>query len=159
MDKLNFYTVDQAYIEELQHIDSRVPNVSYATHNKFLCGVLFNIHGFDYFAPISSFKKGQKTNFLIRNSRNAVVGCLRFSFMIPLPKDLQVIKDFNEEDYKRKRLLMEELEYCRKNERRIRAKAQHVYDAAVSGDYPQIASVRCDFKNLEAYVQSREVKG
>ena len=68
MGALNFYTVDQAYIDELQAIEPKVPNVQYEKHNKFVCGVLFRIHGLDYFAPVSSFTKSQKTSFVIKLS-------------------------------------------------------------------------------------------
>ena len=66
MGALNFYTVDQVYVDELQAIEPKVPNVQYEKHNKFVCGILFRIHGFDYFAPVSSFTKQQKTNFIIK---------------------------------------------------------------------------------------------
>lgn len=95
MGKLNFYTVDQSFVDELQKIEPRVPNIEYETHNKFVCGILFSINEFDYFAPISSFTKQQKTNFVIKNSNGKPVGCVRFSFMFPIPENHRSIKDFS----------------------------------------------------------------
>ena len=60
MKELNFYTVDPDYIEALQAVDPRVPNIKYETHDKFACGVLFEIAGHEYFAPISSFKHARR---------------------------------------------------------------------------------------------------
>ncbi|WP_369406388.1 type III toxin-antitoxin system ToxN/AbiQ family toxin [Raoultibacter phocaeensis] len=66
------------------------------------------------------------------------------------------VKDFNLEDYKRKRLLLEELVYCNRKAKRIISKAQHVYHRATSGEDPHMSAVCCDFKRLERYVGERE---
>ena len=153
---LNFYTVDQVYVDELQAIEPKVPNVQYEKHNKFVCGILFRIHGFDYFAPVSSFTKQQKTNFIIKNSNGKPVGCVRFSFMFPIPADLRMVKNFSEEDDARRFLLLEELQYCNRKARQIVSKAQHVYDMATSGKDPHLAAVCCDFKRLEAHLRERQ---
>ena len=47
---------------------------------------------------------------------------------------------------------MEELAYCNKHARRIHSKAKHVYEAATDGSDPVIASVCCDFKKLERFL-------
>lgn len=159
MKELNFYSVDPGYVTELQAVDPKVPNIHYETHEKFACGVLFEIEGHEYFAPISSFKRQQRTNFIIKNSKGRPVGCIRFSFMFPIPKDLQAIKDFSAEDQKRKRLLIEELAYCNKHARRIKSKALHVYRTATSGENAHMAAVCCDFKALERFVLSRYETG
>ncbi len=156
MGVLNFYTVDPAYVDELQRIEPKIPNVRYETHDKFVCGILFRIAEFDYFAPVSSFTKQQKTNFVIKNSGNKPVGCVRFSFMFPVPEDRRTIKDFNEEDYRRKRLLLEELRYCNKKAERIMSKALHVYQRSTTGADPHMAAVCCDFKKLEQYLRERQ---
>ena len=156
MGALNFYTVDQAYVDELQAIEPKVPNVQYEKHNKFVCGILFRIHGFDYFAPVSSFTKQQKTNFIIKNSNGKPVGCVRFSFMFPIPADLRMVKNFSEEDDARRFLLLEELQYCNRKAQQIVSKAQHVYDMATSGKDSHLAAVCCDFKRLEAHLRERQ---
>ena len=80
---LNFYCVDQGYVDELKRIDPKIPNAQYEVHNKFMCGVLFEIDGLEYFAPISSFKKTQKTNFFIKNKRGEVVGVHSVQLYVP----------------------------------------------------------------------------
>lgn len=155
MGELNFYTVDQDYVDELKAIEPKIPDIQYETHNKFVCGILFRISGFDYFAPVSSFTKQQKTNFIIKNVNNKPVGCIRFSFMFPIPEDHRAVKNFHEEDYRRKRLLLEELVYCNRKAKQIVSKAQHVYRMATTGADAHMAAVCCDFKKLERYVAER----
>lgn len=72
--------------------------------------------------------------------------------MFPIPPNLQVVKDFNEADYRRKRLLLEELQYCNRKAQQIASKAQHVYRMATTESDPHIAEARCDFKRLESYL-------
>ena len=155
MGMLNFYTVDQDYVDELKTIEPKIPDVQYETHNKFVCGILFRMNGFDYFAPISSFAKQQKTNFIVKNSNGKPVGCVRFSFMFPIPEHHRHVKDFSLEDDARRYLLLEELEFCNRKAKQIISKAQHVYRTATTGADPHMAAVCCDFKKLERYVANR----
>ncbi len=156
MDGLNFFTVDQEYVDELKAIEPKIPTIQYETHNKFVCGILFRIESFEYFAPVSSFTKPQKTNFIIKNANNKPVGCVRFSFMFPIPADRRAVKDFHSEDYQRMRLLLEEYQYCNRKARQIVSKAQHVYHMATTGADPHMAAVCCDFKRLEQHLRKRE---
>lgn len=61
--KIAFYFVDGEYIEYLKEteIENRgfttVPNVHYANREKFVYGMVFEIHGISYFVPISSYVK------------------------------------------------------------------------------------------------------
>ena len=51
---LNFYDVKEDYAEYLRKFEHRIPNIHYASNNKFVCGIVLTVNGFDYFAPISS---------------------------------------------------------------------------------------------------------
>ena len=58
MEKLKLYTVDDDYIEYLKHFDKQVmfsKGDDYLTDRKYL-GVVLEINGFKYFAPLSSPK-------------------------------------------------------------------------------------------------------
>ena len=50
---LKFYDIDENYIQFLKTIDRQVPDVKYDSNNKFLCGVVLEINGVKYYAPIS----------------------------------------------------------------------------------------------------------
>lgn len=154
MHKLNFYNCDQHYVDEVRLIEPKIPQ--HRPSKKPLCGVLLRMQDFDYLAPISSLSKQQKTNFVIKNSNGKPVGCVRFSFMFPIPEDCRSIKDFSLEDDARRFLLLEELGYCNRKAKQIVFKAQHVYRMATTGADPQIAAVCCDFKKLEHYLMERD---
>ena len=106
MGKLMFYEVSNQYINYLKLFESKIPNINYDKNNKFVCGVVLSVDGFDYFAPISSFSKQQKTNILIKNSNGETISSIRFSFMIPIPKNEIKIKNFSKEEYKYRSCLL-----------------------------------------------------
>ena len=65
MGKLKFYTINKNYLDYLrENGDSKVPKHDY-DNAKFYTGIVFEINNYSYFAPISSFKEQQKTNYLI----------------------------------------------------------------------------------------------
>lgn len=154
MCKLKFYEVDKNYINYLKQFDSKIPNIDYDKHDKFICGILFNVNDINYYAPISSFNKQQKTNVLIKNKKKQVTSSIRLSFMFPVPTDC--IKDFDisKEHGFYKYLLIEELDFCNKNSNKIINKALHIYDTVINGKDLIMQKNCCNFKALEkAYLQ------
>ncbi|WIV11076.1 type III toxin-antitoxin system ToxN/AbiQ family toxin [Proteiniborus sp. MB09-C3] len=149
MDKLMFYEVSQQYINYLKLFEPKIPNIDYNTHNKFVCGVIFSIDGFNYFAPISSFKEQQKTNIIINNSNGEAVSSIRFSFMFPIPEAEIKIKDFSKEEYKYRRLLLEEFKYCNIIRDKIISKAKYTYKRYNSGYDKMLMKNCCNFRLLE----------
>ena len=148
MDKLKFYEINTNYIQYLKKYDHRVPNIDYKEHNKFLCGVVLDVNGNKYYAPVSSFCKEQQTNFIIKNNKGKSIASLRLSFMLPVPDRVLTIKNFKDEDYKYRRLLMEELKYCNDNLKAILIKANKVYRIAANERHP-LNLCCCNFKLLE----------
>lgn len=149
MGKLMFYEVSEQYIDYLKLFEPKIPNINYGTNNKFVCGIVLSVDGFDYFAPISSFKKQQKTNILIKNSNGETVSSIRFSFMFPIPKTEIKIKDFSKEEYKYRRLLLEEWQYCNSIKDKIISKANYIYKRYNSGYDKMLTKNCCNFKLLE----------
>ena len=85
---LNFYEVNKNYINYLSQFNDKVPKINYSLtggHDKFLCGVIFTINNYNYFAPVSSYNIKQRSNFIIKNEKGEPISSLRFSFMIPVP--------------------------------------------------------------------------
>lgn len=153
MEKLKFYEVDKAYVSFLKKVDSKIPNIAYDKHDKFICGVLLNIDGMNYYAPISSFNRQQRTNILIKNGKGKVTSSIRLSFMFPVPNDQIRMMDFSKEEGFYKYLLMEELEFCNRHADEIRDKAEYIYRSVLRGDELMKTNC-CDFKKLEmAYAQ------
>lgn len=149
MNKFSFFEVDKSYVAFLKTKDSRIPDISYSTNDKFICGVLFEIDSMKYYAPISSFDKPQKSNILIKNIKGKATSSIRFSFMFPVPDELVHIKDFSKEKESYKRLLREELVYCNKNAEKIIDKANYIYEAVTVEKDPLMLKNCCDFKVLE----------
>ena len=151
--RLDFYQINADYIDYLLKFDSRVPKIDYSeanTHEKFLCGIVLNVHGHDYFAPISSFKTPQRTNIIIKDANGKDISSIRFSFMIPVPPGVVSIKRINEEASSKYRVLLNmELQFCRKNAKRIYSKAKFVYESVAIKKDPLMVKNCCNFTVLE----------
>lgn len=148
---IKFYEVDKKYIDYLKKTDRKVPNISYNKHDKFMCGVVLNIEGRKYYAPVSSFAKRQRTNVLIKNNAGKVTSSIRFSFMFPVPDDKITEKDFSQEsDITYRRLMMEEYKYCNQHEDEILDKAQYIYKSVTQDKNPLMIKNCCNFTKLEA---------
>ena len=52
--KIQFFYVDNTYVEYLKKVDSKVPNMVYDSNRKFVCGIVLAINGYKYYAPVSS---------------------------------------------------------------------------------------------------------
>ena len=126
---IDFYDVEPGYVRYLQTFDRKVPNIEYTSNNKFIFGVVLEIHGKQYYAPISHFKEAQRTNLQIFNGQQAIA-TIRFCLMFPAPLFVLKKKKFkamNEVDRKYVDLLRVEYDYCLSIENRIRQKAESVY--------------------------------
>ena len=148
---LKFYDVDENYVKYLQSIDSQVPNIGYNTNNKFICGVVFNINNYNYFAPISSNAKVYRTSIPIFDKYNKIIATIRFCFMFPAQFMVLTEKNFNlvnSINSKYADLLAIEYDYCLSNESKILSKAKSVYEIGCNKDHI-FNYTCCDFKILE----------
>lgn len=157
---LKFYDVDEQYVKYLQRIDKQIPNISYTTNNKFICGVVLSVNGFDYYAPISSNTQKQRTSLPILNKSGRTIATIRFCFMFPVLYQYLTEKDFyqvNQQDPKYADLLATEYNYCLANEPRILAKAQSVYAIGCNKDHV-LNYTCCNFKLLEQRLNEDIIK-
>lgn len=171
MEKLNFYTVDLAYVDYLKKAEidkrgfSRVPNMEYGKQRKpkFLCGIILHVNGQDYYVPVTSYKEQKPDNFLIQASNGQVVSSLRFNYMFPVPKKLVAERTIDkEQDQAYRALLAQELQYCIKNQETIRSLAERTYRRVLLGKNPGLVANSCDFRLLEdacaAYIREHFVE-
>jgi protein AbiQ len=158
MDNLNFYTVDLAYVAHLKTVEtekrgfSRVPNMDYGDKRKpkFLCGIVLEINGVDYYVPVTSYKQKKPDNFLIQLANGQVASSLRFNYMFPVPKSLLAERTITTEpDRAYRALLSQELRYCIRNQETIRHLAERTYKRVLLGKNPGLVANSCDFKLLE----------
>lgn len=148
---LKFYDVDENYIKYLKTIDRQIPNIGYAKNNKFICGIVLSINGFNYYAPISHNTEKYRTSFLILDKHSRIISSIRFCFMFPAPFDVLIEKNFrtiSNSDSKYTDLLAIEYEYCLANESKILTKAQSVYSIGCNKKHT-LNYTCCDFELLE----------
>lgn len=149
---LNFYDVDEDYINFLKKYDRQVPNIRYEGNNKFVCGVVLEIDGIKYYAPISHLTTKQQTNIQIID-KEKVISTIRFSFMFPALDEVLTKKDFLQismTDKKYATLLQAEHQFCSKNKEKILEKAQKVYEIGCNKEH-RLNHTCCDFKLLEQH--------
>ena len=148
---LKFYDVKENYINYLKTIDSQIPNIRYDTNNKFVCGIVLEINGINYYAPISHTTHKFRTSKLIYDN-DVPISSIRFSFMFPAPQDVLTQKNFEEiraVDEHYADIIAAEYKYCITNEKDIFAKADSVYQIGCNKSHV-LNYTCCDFKKLES---------
>lgn len=154
MDNIKIYEVSDNYIDYL------VPFAEHLFHNKKknqknnrkYIGVVFEVNGLNYFAPLSSFKPKhiqmkESVDFL--KVKNYAVINLNNMFPVPLGEcryvDISKVKDNNY-----KALLLAEYRYIKSIQNRIRKNASTVYYHKIKNGNSTPLSKRCnDFDLLE----------
>lgn len=156
---LKFYDIDKDYINFLKTIDRQVPNIEYTLNNKFVCGIVLEVNGVKYYAPISHKTEKQQTNLQIYD-KGKVISTIRFSFMIPAFDEVLKFKDFKsiskfDPDYAA--LLHAEHSYCSSHQDEIRDKALSVYRIGCNKKH-KLNYTCCDFKKLEEHYLEYKAK-
>ena len=148
---IRFYDVDKNYINFLRGIDRQIPNLSYEPHDKFVCGIVLEVNGINYYAPISHFNTPQKTNIPIYD-KDKVISTVRFCFMFPAPSEVLKEKNFkaiSTTDEKYANLLNTEYEYCKNHMDDLQKRAKSVYKIGCNKNH-YLNHTCCDFKKLES---------
>jgi protein AbiQ len=155
---LDFFIADNDFIEFLQSEETkargftRVPNNEYDQNRKpkFYCGIVLTVNDKNYFVPVTSYTKQKPDNLLIMAPNGKILSSLRFNYMVPMPVSLVKRRDIaSEPDPKHKRLLIDELAFCRKNSTNIRSMAERTYRRVLSGHDKGLIHNSCDFLLLE----------
>lgn len=138
---MKLFTIDSNYIDYLKQFDKNVMNHFGDKYNKTrkYIGILLEVNGFKYLAPLSSPKK---TDYLedgkIRNSivslirivyENRLLGTIKLSNMIPVFNE-KVIEYYvleKETDLKYKDLVFNELKFIYQNKELIIKNANKLY--------------------------------
>ena len=131
-----------------------VPNVEYSNSTKFLYGTVLTIRDIYYFAPVSSYKKQQKDNIVIKVKsfgKLTAEGSLRFNYMIPVPEKCLTLFNFKEKNLsvERRNLIEKEYRFCKTNHVRIQKQAQRTYYRVVHQTDTELSKNSCDFLALE----------
>ena len=151
---LNIYEIDPDYIRYLSSFEEhlfRNKKISQNFNRKYV-GIVLSINGFDYFAPLSSFKEKHKrlseTLDFIKIGQYAVIN---LNNMFPAPAKLCQGINFNEiKDLNYKNLLRNEYRIIRQKAALILNNANKVYRHKLINDGKSKLSQRCnDFHLLE----------
>lgn len=158
MKELLFYTAHKNYIQYLSTFDNHVSyNKDSSGHIRPYLGIVLKLKNFDYFAPLYSYKKHYskyKNNpsfFFIYNKNQKPLAIIKFSSMIPIPRNSSSIKllNFNEQDKKYKDLISSEYRYINSNKEEIYKRAKKMYDLVTKHKNNFLKTLACDFKLLE----------
>lgn len=160
---MNFYYADEEYIDFLKKAEKAargytcVPNISYGNAAKFTFGAVLSVNGMNYYVPVSSYSKHQEDAILIRDKNNVanILGTLRFTYMIPIPKQCCKKVDINAFHSKKSVAhISKELAFCRRNRDKIVKQAEKTYKRVISRENDLLTKNSCDFKLLEqAYTE------
>lgn len=157
---LQIYEVSDEYIDYLcKHQPHMFHNAnSSQLHNRKYVGVVLEINGFNYLAPLSSFKpkheKMKKMVDMITIERYAV---LNLNNMFPVPDDeyTRVIFSKFYKDPKYQSLLRSEYRIILDKQEKIRKQALTVYELKLKNGNKTGLAKRCnDFKKLEALCEA-----
>ena len=138
--KLKFYYINQEYINYLRKYDERIP-----TKNRPYLGMVMKNKNYIYLAPLYSPREKHKkyymnnTFFRIYDFYNNYIGLIRFSNMIPVPKNFIQEINFN---YSNK--LYQEYFYIEKHQSQILKKAKYTYN-----NYNELKDLCVNFKKIE----------
>lgn len=146
---LDFYVIDNDYIEYLRTFDSHVYQNK---HNRKYIGIVFEINNFHYFAPLSSHKeKHDRMKESVDFIKLKDYGVINLNNMIPVPLHLCQHFIINSiEDSKYKDLMRAEYRIIKPIAPKIIQQAKVVYrEKTVSGNITPLSRRCYDFKMLE----------
>ena len=159
LGKLNFYVVDDNYIDYLRKFDKHVAYNKNQTRPYI--GVVIMLDKHYYFAPLFSPKQKHKTYkenltfFKINSKTEKSLGIIRFSNMIPVPQESINLLDIKNKSYGYKRLISEQYSYINmtKNKQKIINKAEKIYKIVTNNKNNKMSKfykeLSCNFKLLE----------
>lgn len=158
MEELLFYTVDTKYIKYLSEFESHVSyNKDEIGHSRPYLGIVLKIEEYEYFVPLYSYKehynkyKNNPSFFIVYNAKNKPLAIVKFSAMLPVPKNIKVVEllEYSKQDKKYKDLVSAEYRYINSNKEEIYKRAQKMYRVVTKHKNNFLKTIACDFKLLE----------
>lgn len=160
LNKLNFYIINNNYIQYLSKFDAHIAYNKNETRPYI--GIILIVNNHYYFAPMFSPKSKHKTykNNLTFFRMQSIkekneLGIIRFSDMIPVPQQCVFVLDLEDKSYAYRRLLSEQYKCINKteNKQKILNKAEKIYTLVTGNSNGKTArfyrNLSCNFKLLE----------
>lgn len=161
MADLEIYEIDSSYIEYLSNFEEHLfknKKITQDFSRKYI-GIILEINGFKYFAPLSSFKpKHRRLCETVDFIKVGIYAVLNLNNMFPAPLNLcKSVKIENIKNEHYKNLVRAEYRIIKQKTEQIINNAKDVYNHKIINDGKSKLSQRCnDFKNLE--VKCKEYK-
>ena len=158
MEELLFYIIDENYIKYLSKYEKHISyNKDEKEHSRPYLGIVLKIENYEYFVPLYSYKEHYKKyknnpSFLfIYDRKNIPLAIIKFSAMIPIPNDINVMHllEYTKKDRKYKNLISSEYRYVNSNKKEIYKRANKMYKAVTNNKHNFLKTIACDFKLLE----------
>ena len=154
MEKLLFYEIDEKYINFLSQFSEHLfHNAKLSqTYSRKYVGILFEINGIKYFAPLSSFKpKHKRLSETVDFIKIGDMAVINLNNMFPVPENTYSLTNPNTEKNQQYRtLLNNEIRIIKQKTEQIINNAKTVYNHKMTNDGKSKLSQRCnDFKLLE----------
>lgn len=151
---MKIYKVDIDYIKYLHNFDNRVQyNENYTdtlNQNRPYVGVVLNINGQNYFAPLEhprpSHKK-LKSNLHIYKIKGGKYGIIGLNNMIPIPNAALI--NFNINTDKNRNILVSQYIECSKDWNNIQSRAMQIYNKRITSPNKFEKKMFCNFALLE----------
>ena len=159
---MKWYALNKEYVSFLKQFDSNVPNIEYTGKMKCFLGIVLETQsGYNYFAPMTSYKPKfvkmkNDVDFYKIIDRNSLIRLL--NNMIPVPKDvcheitLDNLENFRKFDNQRQKksywkFLQKELSFVDQNI--IANNAEKLYRMVTLNPNGYLAKRCCNFQLLE----------
>ena len=161
MADLEIYEIDSSYIEYLSNFEEHLfknKKITQDFSRKYI-GIILEINGFKYFAPLSSFKpKHRRLCETVDFIKVGIYAVINLNNMFPAPLNLcKSVKIENIKNEHYKNLVRAEYRIIKQKTEQIINNAKDVYNHKMINDGKSKLSQRCnDFKNLE--VKCKEYK-
>lgn len=151
---MNLYKADIEYCNYLHYYEPKIAYIENEKENRPFIGVILNVNGKNFFAPLTSPKRKHLTmknmqDFLKIDSGK--LGGINLNNMIPIPsRYLEKIEIGEIEDRKYKYMLENQMRWIKTNTLRIQNRARNLYYIISNGHANKELQDRCcNFKRLE----------
>lgn len=157
---MKFYYINSDYIHHLKQFESKIQSNydSNGNHQKPYIGVVLEINGFQYFAPLTSpkdkFKAIPDSNpavFKITTNKSKLIGVIALNNMIPVKENALSPVVFNQLDEQYKNLLLQQYRIISSKTvtEVVQKKAKDLYRLVTELKHTHFVKLSCDFKQLE----------
>lgn len=150
---MNFYFIEDAYFAMLLLHDSSV-QYNYNAKRPYV-GIILNINGCDYFAPLASPKPKYENHksikyftLLEKGKATKNLGVIKLNCMIPVPR-MYLKPVFFDQNTSYGRMLSSQYRYIISQQDVIKKQATTLYDLVVNKGNQNLANVCCKFSLLE----------